>query len=217
MKKLVLTAAAVACASMVLAQTQSQNIVGYTKVTASDSQLALVALNFTPESTLVNDLIGAQLPVGSKLHIWDKTLKTYETVTYTTTRAGSSWPASAEVDLGDAFWIEVPAAGGTHDVILPGEVKIDALSTTIGGNLDATGYYFPVAATWGDTDLAAQLGEGAKLHLWSGSNYVTYTKTTTRAGTDWSSAAKLEVLNPAEGFWIEAPATAWTEAVPFTP
>ena len=217
MKKIIITAGVFACAvAIASAQTvTSANIVGYTKVVASDSALSLVAVNFIPASSNVNDLIGAQLPVNSKLHIWNKSSGAYNTVTYSTTRAGTSWPASATLNLGDAFWIEVAPGGGSNEVIMAGEVLGDDLSTTIGGPIDATGYFYPVSTTWGDTDLAAVLPADSKLHLWDGSAYTTYTKTTTRAGTDWSVEAKARVINPADGFWVEAPSTAWTEVVPY--
>jgi hypothetical protein len=216
MKKLLIAAALLACAGIVTAVT-SQNIVGYTKVTASDDALTLVALNFsTPSSTNINTLIGDQLPADSRLHIWDKTSNTYNTVTYTETRAGASWP-DVGMDIGDAFWIEVAPGGGTHEVTLSGEVKGDDLSTTIGGPIDATGYFYPVDQTWGDTDLSAIMPADSRLHLWSGSNYVTYTKSETRAGAVWSAEALDEKIAPAEGFWVETPATNWTEELPYTP
>ena len=50
------------------AQTTSDNIVGYAMLLLR-GELSLVALNFTPTSTAVSDLIGDQLPTGSTLHI----------------------------------------------------------------------------------------------------------------------------------------------------
>ena len=216
MKKLLMTVVVLGCAAAVTAQTvTSANTVGYTKVTASAGQLSLVALNFTPSSPLVNDLIGDQLPAGSTLHIWDKSAGNYSSVTYTTSRAGTSWPATAEVNLGDSFWIEVALGGGTLEVVLAGEVLGSDVDTTIGGPIDMTGYYYPVSTTWGSTDLSDVLPENAVLHLWTGSNYVSHVKTTSRAGTSFSPEALAEVIDPAQGFWVEAPATAWTEEVPY--
>ncbi len=210
MKKTVITLAVVAfAAAAVQATTTSANIVGYTKITATGGELSLVALNFTPGSTLVSDIIGDQLPSGSALHIWDKVNQTYNTVTKTS-RGG--WGNTATIDLGNAFWIQASGTD-THEIILPGEVKTDALSTTIAGGIEATGYNYPVSTTFGSTDLSSSLDAGSAVHFWNGSSYTTYTKTS-RGG--WGTDGNAQVIEPTTGFWVQsASEVSWSESVPF--
>ena len=100
MKKITLKMFAIlALVSFSQAQTTSDNIVGYAKVTATGGELSLVALNFTPSSTAVSDLIGDQLPAGSTLHIWDKANGTYASVNKS---ARGGW-GSATINLGEAL------------------------------------------------------------------------------------------------------------------
>jgi hypothetical protein len=110
MRKIILTTLAVVglvCFSQ--AQTTSANIVGYAKVTATGGELSLVALNFTPSSTAVSDLIGDQLPSGSTLHIWDKSSQSY--TTYNKSGRGG-WGTAANVVVGPStgFWVQAVSA-----------------------------------------------------------------------------------------------------------
>lgn len=209
MKKTVITLAVVAfVAAAAQAQTTSANLVGYTKVSATGGQLSLVALNFTPSSTSVADLIGDQLPNGSTLHIWDKDAGAYSSVTKA---ARGGWGAVATVELGDAFWIEASGTD-TYEIILAGEVNTAATNTVVlSGGIDATGYYYPVETTWGNTGLSDALPNGSTVHFWNGSAYSSFTKAA-RGG--WGVGANT-VISATEGFWVEAEAT-WNEARPFS-
>jgi hypothetical protein len=209
MKKIGIIIAVVAFAAFAAqAQTTSANIVGYTKVSATGGQLSLVALNFTPSSTSVANLIGDQLPNGSTLHIWDKETGAYNSVTKAT-RGG--WGTVATIELGDAFWIEASGTD-TYEILLSGEVNTAETNTVVlSGGIDATGYYYPVETTWGNTDLSAALPNGSTVHFWNGSAYSSFTKAT-RGG--WGVGADT-VISATEGFWIQAEAT-WNEARPFS-
>jgi len=106
MKKTVIAIlAVVSYAFFAQSQTTSDNIVGYAKVTATGGELSLVALNFTPSSTSVADLIGDQLPAGSTLHIWDKANGAYNSVNKS---ARGGWGAAANVVVGPTtgFWVQ---------------------------------------------------------------------------------------------------------------
>jgi hypothetical protein len=211
MKKTILTmlvAIGLVCFSQ--AQTTSANIVGYAKVTATGGELSLVALNFTPSSTLVADIIGDQLPNNSAIHIWDKSSGAYQTINKT---ARGGW-GSATLDLGDAFWIQ---ASGTdaNEIILSGDVNTAATnSTTISAGIEATGLFFPVETTFGATDLAEDLPTNSAIHIWDSAtqSYSTYNKTA-RGG--WGSANNV-VVGPTTGFWVQiANSLNWDEARPF--
>ena len=94
MKKLIMTAAVVACAAIVSAQVVSDNIVGYAKFTASEGAFTMAAINFEPSSPFVSDLIGNQLPLGSKIYKWDKATDGYVSYTKTGRSAPGAWPAA---------------------------------------------------------------------------------------------------------------------------
>ncbi|MCF7817689.1 MAG: hypothetical protein K9M54_07390 [Kiritimatiellales bacterium] len=208
MKKLVVTAAMLACAaSMASAQTvTSANMVGYAKVNAIGGQLTLVALNFETGGLTLNDVFGT-LPSASAIHLWDKTGNTY--ITSTKGRAGFS--PNSVIGLGDAFWIQA-AGTGTNEVILSGEVLLSATNVvSVATGLDATGYFYPVETLWQDTDLAAQLPSASAVHIWNGVGYSTYTKG--RAG--WSGNPTIGV---GSGFWVQSPSSfTWSEVRPFNP
>lgn len=211
MKKLVMTAAVLACAaSVVTAQTvTSANMVGYTKVQAIGGQLTLVSLNFAEQDVPVVNLIGDQLPSGSVLFVWDKTTQAY---TGYTKAARGGWPVGSSISSGEAFWIQASGAA-TNQVILAGEVLLAATNTVaLPLGLTATGYYYPVETLWTDTDLSVQLPSGSVLFKWDGSQYDGYTKAA-RGG--WSTATGVTV-GPNEGFWVSTPsAINWSEVRPF--
>ena len=212
MKKITLKMFAIlALVSFSQAQTTSDNIVGYAKVTATGGELSLVALNFTPSSTAVSDLIGDQLPAGSTLHIWDKANGTYASVNKS---ARGGW-GSATINLGDAFWIQA-AGSDSHEIILSGDVNTAAVnSSTIAAGIDATGLFFPVETTFGTTDLSSSLAAGSSIHIWddASQSYSTYNKTT-RGG--WGAAANV-VVGPTTGFWVQSVnSISWDESRPFS-
>ena len=216
MKKLVMTVAVLACAaSVVTAQTvTSANMVGYAKVEAVGGQLTLAALNFEPSTNLVSAIIGDQLPATSVLHIWDKASGSYNSVSKA---ARGGWPAGATIDLGQAFWIQAPAGSGTNEIILSGEVLLDATnSTSIASGIDATGYYYPVDTLWVDTDLANALPATSVLHIWDEATqgYESHSKAA-RGG--WTDAGSV-MIGPTTGFWVQtASGLSWDEERPFTP
>jgi hypothetical protein len=226
MKKLVMTAAMLACAaSVVTAQTvTSANIVGYTKISAVGGELTLVALNFEPATNLVTELIGEQLPFQSKLYVWDKASAGYRPYTKAGRSSPGAWPATAYIDNGEAFFIEAGGvAGETNEVILAGEVLLSETNSVVlasATEYDATGFYYPVDIPFGNTALADALPWQSTLYLWNGGGYTPYTKAGRSAPGVWSAAAQAEVLPAAGGFWIQsgdANPVVWDEPRPFTP
>ena len=194
------------------AQTTSDHIVGYAKVSATGGELSLVALNFTPSSSQVSDVIGDQLPTGSTIHIWDKATGQYQSVN----KSGRGGWGSATINLGDAFWIEAAAGSGTHEIILSGDVNTSAInSSTLPAGLEATGLFFPVETTFGSTDLSGALGVGSTIHIWDNDtqSYSSYNKSG-RGG--WGTAANV-VVGPTSAFWVEtATSVSWDESRPFS-
>ena len=210
MKKIGIIIAVIAFAAIAAqAQTTSANIVGYSKINAVGGELSLVALNFDSSSATVADIIGDQLPANSKIHLWNGT-------GYSTSikNSRSGWSAGT-IARGDAFWIESAAAAGTtNEILFSGEVLTDATNTTtVAAGIDLVGYSFPVATTFGSTDLANDLPANSKIHVWNGSAYQTAIKNS-RSG--WGTGADI-VIGVNDGFWVEtATELQWNEERPFT-
>lgn len=223
MKKLIMTAAVLACAaSIVSAQTvSSANMVGYNKSTIVGGQLTIVAFNFTDSSGLVSELIGDQLPFQSKLYVWDKDSDSYRAYTKGGRFAPGVWPADAYIENGEAVWVEAPVGSGTNELVFSGEVLMEETNTvTIAtpGDFEMTGFYYPVDIAFGDTDLANQLPFQSKVHFWNGTGYDSYTKSGRFPPGVWSTEAQAKVIPNNGGFWIESTGTVnWVESRPFNP
>lgn len=220
---LVVILVTVIMSSAVYAQTNevgSVNAVGYMKVVVPSNGYALVSLQLNGiggATVTMGSLVGTQLPVGSKAHIWKVAQKQY--VVENRTRTG--WGTNT-LDLGTGFWLEVPAAsatGPTHTVTFQGEVP-SAISgdssVTISGitGIDAMGYTYPASVNWTNTSLARDAIAGDKLHVWNPAitNYNVYNKT--RGG--WSTPADY-MLNPGQGFWYETTgSTNWNVSIPYS-
>ena len=214
MKKLVMTVAVLACAaSIASAQTvTSANMVGYTKVNAVGSELALVALNFETDGATLSELIpGSDLPGLSTIYIWDKGTAAYLVATLSTRGA---WSMDPVIDLGDAFWI-APAGTGTNELIFSGEVLIEDSIITLPAGIIATGYGYPVDKDFTTTEMAAELPGLSTVYTWDEGTqaYSVFTKSTRGA---WSGSP---ILDPVGGFWIDNPEgeLTVTNTVPFTP
>ena len=197
MKKLVLTAAAVACASMVMAQTTtSQNIVGYTKVSVDGGDLALVAVNFDSPITL-QELIGTAVPALSTVYKWDKGTMAYAIATL---NARGAWGPNLTLDIGDAFYI-APAGAGTSEIIIPGEVLGTDATIPVPTGIVATGMYFPVAQPWTSSALSGDLPALSTLYTWDqvAQGYGIFTKNARGA---WSGNPTIGVK---DGFFVDNP------------
>ena len=217
MKKLLTTVAVLGCAAVVTAQTvTSQNIVGYTKFTASAGQLDLIAINFETGGATVQELIGAQLPNLSKIYLWDKDAVPPTYVPVNKNFLGN-WLPNVTLDNGDSFWVQA-AGAGDYEVILSGEVLTAETNTVAVSELVMTGYYFPVETLWGATDLAAQLPNLSKMYVWDKDAvppaYVPYSKNFLG---NWGAGANA-VISPTTGVWVDpASSFTWEEERPFTP
>jgi hypothetical protein len=206
MKKILLKVVAILGLVCFSHATTSANIVGYAKINVTAGELQLCALNFTPSSTSVSDLIGNQLDNGSAIYKWDKSTGTYAIYN----KGGRGWPSTATLELGDAFWIDPTNTG---EIILSGDVLTDAsVTSTINSGIDATGLYFPVETTMGATDLKDTAGISV-VHVWNSDSqtYTTYNK----GGRGWPGSFSSQVIGPTDGIWVESTGVSWTESRPF--
>jgi hypothetical protein len=201
MKKLMMTAAVVACAGIVSAQVFSDNIVGYSQQTLPAGGLLIVSSQFG-DTTLGEAF--TDVAANSKAYIWNGS--GYIIVTFF---AGYGWFDSGFASLdatplpaGSALWIEDAGAGSTPIALgeVPGAATID-VSLINGLTMIANPY--PVAITLGDLPTAGLAG-GEKAYVWNGSGYIIGTYF---AGYGWfdSGFASLDAtpLAVGQGLWLE--------------
>ncbi len=155
MKKLVMTAAVVACAGIVSAQVYSANIVGYSKVTKpANGDLNMVGVSFISTSQKLNELFPpAQFEgdlfnanASDQVIAWNAGSQSYSTYVYYDASGtyGSSYAyldgwqeasqfgtanyANPTLPAGSAFWFK--GSGSTASTLMTlGEVKTDATVT----------------------------------------------------------------------------------------
>jgi hypothetical protein len=113
MKKILLKVVAILGLVCFSHATTSANIVGYAKINVTAGELQLCALNFTPSSTSVSDLIGNQLDNGSAIYKWDKSTGTYAIYN----KGGRGWPGSFSSQVigpTDGIWVESTGVSWTE-------------------------------------------------------------------------------------------------------
>jgi hypothetical protein len=202
MKKLMMTAAVVACAGIVSAQVFSDNIVGYSQQTVPAGQLLIVSSQFG-DTTLGEAF--TDVAANSKAYIWNGS--GYIIGTFF---AGYGWFDSTFASLdatplpgGTALWIEDAGAGSAPLALgeVPGAATIDV---TLNNGLTMIANPYPVATLVGDLPTAGLAG-GEKIYIWTGSGY---TIGTYFAGYGWFDAgfASLDAIEipVGQGVWLES-------------
>ncbi len=218
MKKIIMTAALVACAAVVTAQTvTSVNIVGYNK-DVSAVGLHISAVQFNNATNTPSTVYGDSLSLGSKVYLFNGV--NYDTSTYASIFVpgqGLATQWSADLDLGDGqgHWVEVSTEAET---IISGEVPLDAAITNqIDAGLSLVAYPYPVERVI--TGLGFVPASGDKIYVFNGVNYDTSTYASIFVPImgmvmKWSD----ETLSVAvgEGFWYETEvAQSWVVNKPF--
>jgi hypothetical protein len=211
MKKLMMTAAVVACAAAVTAQTvTSANIVGYAKATVPGPGFEIVAPQFN-----AGDAGGITLgDAFSGMNDLDEVLfwngAGYDTFRY---YAGYGWYYNNDIDPADdvlvpegqAIWAK-SAVGAT--LIMAGEVPTAASvtnSVAVGFNMIANPY--PVEIALGDLDVS-QLTDVDEILVWNGTGYDIYRY---YAGYGWYfnndiDPADTVKIGVGQGVWLKAAA-----------
>lgn len=211
MKKIVMTAALVACAAVVTAQTvTSANIVGYTKVDAVGGELSLVALNFDAgTANTLEDLIGQGVPNLTWVYLWDVDAGTYKSAQL---GARGTWSPNLAVELGDAFWIAATGSD-TNELIFSGEVLTDDAVISLPTGVAMIGYGYPVNFDWQTTQMSSDLDNLSWVYVWDEDTQA-YVSSQKGARGTWNANP---AVGPRNGFWVEnagAPIDV-TETVPF--
>lgn len=208
-----------ALAAVVVAQTNqvlSRNAVGYTRVVVPKGGFQMVRMDFEDlegGDLRAADVIGDQLPVGSRVYWYDPSLATY----VTDLRGAGGWTTNIIFERGRGLWLRVSSTAPSNEyvVYLMGEVpdRFTAPSSgvSIASGFTQVGYMYPADILWTNTTLAKNAKIGDRVYYWSGSNYVQVL----RGPGGWSDPNLL--ITPAMGFWYRTTsATNWWETKPYT-
>jgi hypothetical protein len=183
MKKLVMTAAVLACAtSIVSAQTvTSANVVGYYKSLKPAGDLQLLGVSFGTTASTLDDLLGQSQFTGDpetgnadSVITWNAGTQTYKTYAL---YDGNAWGdptvewrdaddfytpmASPVLPVGSAAWLTSPAAPGDVDLIASGEVPLAAsVTNSIVAGLQMLAYPFSADFALDNSGFAASGATG---------------------------------------------------------
>ena len=223
-----------ACGSWSFGQTNvlSQNAVGYVKVSINEGDLAMVSYDFLDidgNPTTASDVIGDQLPLGSRLFLWDAGSQAYviENFQAGLKAAADAWaPDSNAIGPGDGFFVEAASGGGSasYDVFMTGEFpgannNSDSTDVSIASALTGAGYPYPASIDWTATELALGAGVGDRFLNWDTAaqnyNLANFESGLKAAANAWSNPS--EVIEPGEGFFYDnnGGARTWTEVKPY--
>ena len=199
-------------APLAFAQTNvlSQNAVGYVKKTLDKGDLYLLDMDFNDidgNVTYPQDVVGSQLPVGSRLFIWNGSgydIEQYQAATKTTPEGWA--PNTSAIVPGVGFFVQVDAGAPlpSYDLYLLGEVPSAATSDiTLEEGLTMTGFPYPASVSWTSTAAAAGAVVGDRLFTWTGSGYdiAQYQAATKTTPEGWSNpSATIEI---GQGFFFD--------------
>ena len=177
--------------------------VGYTKITVTRGAYVLAAVQFDAidgGNITFGELVGDELPAGSRAITWNKTTSRYRVIT----RGDQGWPNAArnlELRRGTGLWFHVPANVGdeeSYEVVLMGRVpNADMTYVPIVGRWNFLSYPYPADMKWLDTRLAARSRTGAVMGVWDTAKDRWQMYRRTSAG--WRGAEDV-VLAPGAGF-----------------
>lgn len=212
MKKIIMTAALVACAAVVTAQSvTSANIVGYSKVESANG-FVIVAQQFEGSDASPTGLFGDTLPLGSKIYKFDP-VSGYAVSEYATIfLSGDAW--DTPLDLSDgSFWVETSVVS---ENVFAGEVDLaDAVTNNIVPGFSMLAYPYPVEVGIADLDITPTLGDKIyKFDPVSGYSVSEYASIFL-SGDAWDTPLVFAV---GDGFWYESASltdNVWIEARPF--
>ncbi len=214
MKKIIMTAALVACAAVVVAQTvTSVNIVGYNKVELN-AGLQINSVQFDI-GTNVNPvtLYGDALPVGAVIYTYDGV---YASATYSEFFGSSFWSDSTLNLEEGSHWLSMPEGVSTN--IIAGEVLLaETVTNSIVPGLQLIAWPYPTAVRVVDLGYDATVGDV----VWTYENGVGYASSTYSEffGSFFWSDENLTVPI-GSGFWynsLSVTTNEWIVVRPFTP
>jgi len=220
MKKLVMTAAVLACAtSMVAAQTvTSANIVGYNKE-ASAVGFHISGMQFdNAAANTPTTVYGDSLASGSKIYTWNGSsyvIASYGPSFVPFVGLVTKWNNEPALGNGDGYWVE---SVGVAETIRNGEVPMDAaITNSIVAGFQLCSYPYPVDRVISNLGFTPTSGD--KIYAWNGTGYdiVSYGPSFVPfvgLVTKWNNETLPIAVG--QGFWYEAAAgSTWIATKPF--
>jgi hypothetical protein len=209
MKKLIMTAAVVACAaSMVSAQVYSQNIVGYSKTDIGAGAIDIVALQFSGMDagvTLSNAFSGL---TANESVLYRFNGVSYDVYNY---YGANGWYKGATpsddvvIDKGEEGWLKGGSAADT--ALQAGEVPSAAsLTNTVSAGIGLVANPYPVETRLGDLAGTALVSNDTIVYVFNGVSYDVYNYYGVNGwykGATLSDDVKIAV---GQGFWFKSTA-----------
>jgi hypothetical protein len=203
-KTLLIAAAALAVgAGISMAQTFSQNIVGYVNVSAPAGANVLLA-NPLDDGTNTTTSLGQALPNKSTISVWTGTSFA------TSTKVGGVWTPDQSIPVGTGFFVNAKTA--TNIVFVGNVIAASGASVTnvpLGtGTYELVGEQIPyTVASLNDTNLSLglTLPNKSTIAVWAGTSF----STSTKVGGVWTPDA---AIIPGQGVFVNAKtATNWVQ------
>jgi len=215
-KTLLLTAVvAAAGVASSIAQVYSVNTVGYVNVVAKGNGAFTLVSNPLDDGTNTVSSIAAGLPNKSSVQIWNGAGFTGAS------KVAGAWSPNLSIPVGTGFFISTPA--GSADVtntfvgtVIPASGS--SVTSSVPAGFSLVGSVLPVsgdllAAGPGTLNLGPTLPNKSAIQVWDNSGSGAFAASSKVAGT-WTPN---RVLNPGQGFFINAPAgapTPWVQSLP---
>lgn len=219
---LLVAALPVAPVAAQITQAWSVNLAGVMKVTLPSGTLTQATMPFQPldDPLHVTNVIGAQLPQGAAIYVWDITSNSYRSAN----RMKSGWsPTTLTFRPGEGFWLDARSLTSTTSevfrVYLAGEVpssetQSSAVITPITG-LDLIGFAYPMSIPFTNTTLYDQGELGDRILVWRTESQDYVTNILTASG--WVPPVTGLVLTLGMDFWYgTSNELSWTESKPYT-
>ncbi len=204
MKKTIMTAALVACAAVVAAQTvTSVNIVGYNKVELG-AGLQIIATSFDDGENTALSVYGDTLPADTIISTYLNG-GGYAQSSYTVNFLGvGSWSGGGALVIGNGvgYWIDIPS--GNYTNVISGEVILDdSITNSIASGLQLLSFPYPVAVTVGTAGFTPSVDDVVSTYA-NGVGYIqsVYTENFLGIGS-WSGNGDLAIAI-GQGFWYDS-------------
>ena len=182
----------------------SINRVGYNKMDMERGKIYLIASAFEDIDGGVlkaTDVIGEQLPGGTKIYSYDGTPYTIDQ------RSGLSGNWTANIDFHGfmGFWVQVPNGPDpqSFSVVLKGQVPdASSISNLVVNGLNMLGYPYTADVAFSNTALYAASSGGDKLYVYNQATQAYLLPPYQKSGLSGSwGAAETLVLEQGQGFW----------------
>jgi len=156
------------------------------------------------EGASLNDILGTQLPVNSKAHVWNGT--GYDISTRVV--FFGPWSPNRTVIRGQALFVELPSTQSNVTFTLTGEIPDESNgggTTTVSViGLDAVSYPYPAEIEFGDTQTAITAAVNSAVFFWNVDDQEYDAPVSKSVFFGWGSADTRDI-SIGEGFFMETP------------